>query len=360
MPFPILLLSAILLFSTGRRLPAQDVPSLNAGASVTQCGADPTGKSDSTGAFNTCLKEVASGDLWVPGGDYKILGTIVKSRDQNLIGAGSKASILQCESTTAPCLVVADNGSVNDYSESRVQDITLQGPGGGNSSIGVFLGGDPAGKFSPSSAYGDSASFMNVRITGFNYGIEWGNNAWLNKVVRTLVFGNTVGLYVPTGMSNSGEDLGITDSAIFNNAEYGLEDNGDFEWMLSGVSFDYNGTAVKFLGSTIHAVNCHFEQSGGQVFLQPYGDADLSIRDSEILVQANSGSDKYILSTWPQTLNLSLDNVSIWSNHPVQYFMRVQGTVTGAITHLYGNANKLIGALSDAPSQAVLTASSAF
>lgn len=360
MPFQVLVLAAILLFSTDRRLPAQSVPSLSAGASVTQCGADPTGKSDSTSAFNVCLKEVPAGDLWVPAGDYTILGTIVKNRNQNLIGAGSKASILQCESATAPCLVVADTISGVDYGESRVQDLTLQGPGGGNSSIGVFLGGDPADKFSSSSAYADSASFMNVRITGFNYGIEWGNNSWMNKLVRTLVFGNTVGLYVPTGMSNSGENIGVTDSAIFNNAEYGLEDNGDFEWMFSGVSFDYNGTAVEFLGSTIHAVNCHFEQSGGQVFLQPYGSADLSIRDSEILVQANSGSDKYILSTWPQTLNLSIDNVSIWSNHPVQYFMRVQGTVTGAITHLYGNANKMINKLSDATSQAVLTANSVF
>jgi hypothetical protein len=360
MQFLVLLLAAILLFSTDQRLPAQSVPSLSAGTSVTQCGADPTGKSDSTGAFNTCLKEMPRGDFWVPAGNYTILGSIVKNRDQNLIGAGSKASILQCESTTAPCLVVADTNSGVDYGESRVQDLTIQGPGSGNSSIGVFLGGDPAGKFSPSSAFADSASFMNVRITGFNYGIEWGNNAWLNKLVRTLVFGNTVGLYVPAVMSNSGENIGVTDSSIFNNALYGLEDNGAFEWMFSGVSFDYNGTAVEFLGSTIHAVNCHFEQSGGQVFFQPYGSADLSLRDSEILVQASSGSDRYILSTWPQVLNLSIDNVSIWSNHPVQYFMRVQGTVAGAITHLYGNGNRMIGALSDVVSQAVVTASSVF
>src|SRR5581483_3019594 len=179
MPFQILFLSAILLFSTDRRLPGQSVPSLAAGSSVIQCGADPTGTSDSTGAFNTCLKEVPRGDLWVPAGDYKILGTVVKNRDQNLIGAGSKASVLQCKSTTAPCLVVADTGSGVDYGDSRVQDLTIQGPGAGNSSIGVFLGGDPAGKFSPSSAFADSASFMNVRITGFQYGIEWGNNAWL-------------------------------------------------------------------------------------------------------------------------------------------------------------------------------------
>lgn len=197
---------------------------------------------------------------------------------------------------------------------------------------------------------------MSVRILGFNHGIEWGNNAWLNKLIRTLVFANAVGLYVPAGLGNSGEAIGITDSAIFNNGTNGIEDHSDFEWMLSGVSFDYNGTAVEIFGSTDHSVNCHFEQSGGQVFFQPYGSADLSIRDSEILIQASSGSDKYILSTWPQSLSISIDNVSVWSNHPIQYFMRVQGTVTGTITNLYGNGNKMIQALSDAPSQAVLTA----
>lgn len=340
------------------RLQAQ-ATSTSAAPSVAQCGADPTGKADSTAAFAACLKATPNGDIFVPAGEYRISGTIVKSRNQNLIGAGSMASILQCQSTTAPCVVVGDTtGGGTDYADSRIQDITILGPGTNNASIGVFLGGDPAGKFSSSDAFADSANFVNVRILGFNHGVQWGNNAWLNKLVRTHVFSNAVGLYVPTGVGNAGENIGLTDSAIFNNGTNGIEDHGNFEWMLSGVSFDYNGTAMEFFGSTIHAVNCHFEQSGGQVFFQPYGDADLSIKDSEILVQANSGSDKYILSTWPQSLVVSIDNVSVWSNHPIQYFMRVQGTVTGTITNLYGNGNKMIQALSDTPSQAVLTASS--
>jgi hypothetical protein len=356
-----LVLVVVILWVVNSHLQAQVVAPLIAGSSVTQCGADPTGQTDSTAAFNACFKAVPNGDIWVPAGEYKIAGTIVKSRNQNLIGAGSKASTLLCQSTTAPCVVVADTtGGVNNYADSRLQDLTLQGPGSNNTSIGVFLGGDPAGRVSPSNAYADSASFVNVRILSFNYGVEWGNNAWLNKFTRTLVFSNAVGLYVPRGVGDSGENISLTDSAIFNNGDYGIQDNGNFEWMFSGVSFDYNGTAIEFFGSTIHAVNCHFEQNGGQVFFQPYGYADLSIRDSEILVQASIGSDKYILSTWPQVLNLSVDNVSVWSNHPIQYFMRVQETVTGAITHLYGNGNKMVGALSDAPSQVVLTGNSMF
>jgi len=343
----------------GSQARAQVPVSLSPVSSVTQCGADPTGQADSTAAFAACFKAVPDGDIWVPAGTYKIAGTIVKSRNQNLIGVGSKASMLLCQSTTAPCLVVADTaGGVNNYADSRVQDLTIQGPGINNTSIGVFLGGDPAGRISSSNAFADSASFVNVRILGFNLGIEWGNNAWLNKLTRTLVFSNAVGLYVPAGVANSGENIGLTDSAIFNNQDVGVEDDGNFEWMFSGVSFDYNGTAIEFLGSTIHAVNCHFEQNGGQVFFQRYGSADLSIKDSEILVQAASGSDIYVLSTWPQYLNISIDNVSVWSNHPIQYFMRVQGSVTGTITNLYGNGNRMIGALSNTPSQALLTGNS--
>jgi hypothetical protein len=353
-----LILGIVVLWGINLHVQAQVVRALMAGASVAQCGADPTGQTDSTAAFAACFKEFPNGDIWVPAGEYKIAGTIVKSRNQNLIGAGSKASTLLCQSTTAPCVVVADTTGINNYADSRLQDLTIQGPGSNNTSIGVFLGGDPAGRISPSNAYADSASFVNVRILSFNHGVEWGNNAWLNKFMRTLVFSNAVGLYVPAGVGNSGENISFTDSAIFNNPQYGLVDNGNFEWMFSGVSFDYNGTAIEFLGSTIHAVNCHFEQSGGQVFFQPYGYANLSIKDSEILVQANSGSDRYILSTWPQSLNISIDNVSVWSNHPIQYFMRVQESVTGTITNLYGNGNKMIASLSDTPSHAVLTSNS--
>jgi hypothetical protein len=163
-----------------------------------------------------------------------------------------------------------------------------------------------------------------------------------------LIFGNETGLFVRSGVSNSGEAIGITDADIFNNSAYGIDDHGNFEWMIQGTSFDYNGTAVRFYGSTIHAVNCHFEQPGAQVFLQPYGSAALSIRDSEILVQANAGDEKYILSSWPQSLNLTIDDVSIWSNHTVRYFMRAQGSITSSVVNLHGNGNRKIQAFSDA------------
>jgi hypothetical protein len=328
---------------------------------ATSCGADPSGQADSTAAFQKCLKLLPAGDLVIPYGTYRITGTIFKNRNQNLVGMGSKASILKCEGTVVPCIVAADTtGGVNNYSVSSIQNLGIEGPGAGNQSIGVLLGGDPASAAISKTAFGDSVNFVAVRVTGFNHGVQWGNNAYANKFFQCAIFENGSGLYAPAGLQNSGEAISVTDSNIYNNRHYGIEDLAGLEWMIQGTSFDYNATAVIFYGSAIHVVNCHFEQAGAQVFFQPYGQGRLSIKDSEILVQATTGQEKYILSLWPQGLNIAIDDVSIWSNHPVQYFMRVQGQITGTITNLHGNGNRKIGALSDAAGQAVISAVQAF
>jgi len=329
--------------------------------SAASCPADRTGAADSTAAFAKCLAAHPSGDLFIPAGHYKISGTITMTRNQSLTGEGSRASVLKCESTTTACIVAADNsGGVNNYSVSNIQDLGIEGPGSGNASIGIFLGGDPSDKLSSKQAFGDSVNLVGVRVARFHHAVEWGNNAYLNKIERTLIFENDVALYAPAGLHNSGEAIGIADSAIFNNKQNGIEDHANFEWMIQSTSFDYNNTAIQFYGATIHAVNCHFEQERAQILFQPSGFANLSIRDSEILIQSPAGSDPYILSTWPQSLNLIVDNVSIWSNHPVRYFMRAQGSISGSVTNLYGNGNRKIGAFSDDPKRPSLQPSEAF
>lgn len=136
------LVLAVLVSCVGWQIQAQAPAPISVVASVTQCGADPSGKADSMGAFNGCLKTAPSGDIWVPAGEYKITGTIVKSRNRNLIGAGSKASMLQCQSTTAPCLVFADTtGGVNNYADSRIQDLTIQALAWTTPVLGSFLVG---------------------------------------------------------------------------------------------------------------------------------------------------------------------------------------------------------------------------
>lgn len=329
--------------------------------SVTACGADPSGHRDSTSSFQDCLKKQASGDIVVPYGTYRITSSIFKNRNQNIIGMGSKASLLRCEAPDAPCIVAADTaGGANNYANSSIHNLGLEGPGSASHSTGILIGGDPQARRISKSAFGDSVDIVDVRVAAFGHGVEWGNNAWGNKIVRCLLFENAVGLFVPTNVQNSGEAISVTDSNVFNNRTAGIEDHGNFEWMIQGTSFDYNAIAITFYGATVHVMNCHFEQPTAKIFFQPYGMANLSIRDSEMLIQAAEGQDRYILDVWPQALNLSVDDVSIWSNHPVQYFMRVQGSVTGTISNLHGNGNRKIVALADAKGEAAVSANSAF
>ncbi len=327
--------------------------------SVTSCGADPTGVQDSTAAFKACLAKEPAGDLLVPIGSFRITSPILKNRNQGIVGLGSKASILLCQNTTEPCIIAADTtGGPNNYAGSNIKNLGLQGPGSG---IGILIGGDPANVLIANTAFGDSVDLVDLRITGFGYGVEWGNNAYINKIERCLIFGNVSGLYVPSGLSNSGEAISVTDSTIFNNSNYAIEDHDNFEWFVRGSSLDYNAWgAVLFYGATVHISNCHFDQEGATIVSQPYGYGYLSIKDSTILIQATTGSDQYILSTWPQSLIVSIDNVSIYSNHSVSYFMRVQGSVSGTITNLYGNGNKKIGALWNTAGTAALTSIQAF
>ncbi len=323
--------------------------------SVTTCGADPLGVQDSTAAFKTCMAKAPAGDVLVPVGSYRITSPIVKSRNQGLIGQGSKASILLCQNTSEPCIIAADTtGGPNNYAVSNIQNLGLQGTGSG---IGILLGGDPANILIANTAFGDSVDLVDLRITGFTYGVQWGNNAYINKIERCLIFGNVSGLYAGSGLNNSGEAISVTDSTIFNNSNYAIEDHTNFEWFVHGSSLCYNAWgAVLFYGATMHISNTHIEQNEATVVSQPYGYGDLSIKDSTILIQATTGSDQYVLSTWPQSLNLSIDNVSVYSNHPVTYFMHVQGSVNGTITNVYGNGNKKIAAMWNTAGSAALTA----
>lgn len=328
---------------------------------ATSCGADPSGVADSTAAFQSCLNQLPAGDLLIPYGTYRITGSVKKGRNQSLIGMGSKASILKCQGVRVPCVIAGDTaGGPNNYSTTTIRDLGIEGPGVNTESVGVLLGGDPGSKLLSRDAFGDSVSLIGVRITAFHHGVEWGNNAYANKFFQCLIFENGSGFYAPQRLANSGEAISVTDSDVFNNREYGIEDHANFEWMIQGTSFDYNSTAIAFYGSRIHVINCHFEQQGAQVFFQPYGSAILSIRDTEILVQAAMGEDKYILSLWPQSDAIAIDDVDIWSNHPVQYFMRIQGQVGGSIANLHGNGNRKIAALFDAPSHLAISALQAF
>src|SRR5271166_4219284 len=109
-------------------------------------GADNTGTSDSTSAFNAAIAAIPAGGgrIFVPAGSYKISGTVTFNKDQGMIGQGSDCTFLNYTGSTT-CIKVLPTGSFTggDYG-GTFSGFYLSGYGAGGSSVG-FRHGDLQG-----------------------------------------------------------------------------------------------------------------------------------------------------------------------------------------------------------------------
>jgi hypothetical protein len=313
-------------------------------------GADPTGAADSTAAVQAALTANPNGTIYFPAqtdGSASIysISSITVLKTQRLLGVGATASQINCTSTTTACIVITDSNS--NYVIGGIDNIYLYGPGTGNSSIGIFLGGDPAGVLGSSGNFADGETFHNIRVSNFNVGVKFGNNAWSDRFDGSTIIGNSTGIDFPGGLSNSGEAIGINDSVIANGT-VGIEDDGGGEFLMTNSSLDYNGTAVSgtaVSGTNIilYASNCHFEQSSGNFVFSPSGGVSLVLNGITFLLESSNGTDTKMINIWPQYASVKIDGASIYSNHPVTYFFWINSgsdsTPVVDIKNISGNGN---------------------
>ena len=319
--------------------------------SVVSYGADPTGKRDSTHAFESALLAQPAGRLYVPAqadgspATYRISAPLHFTRRQGLVGAGAGAVTLACTAGASPCVTFADTISPVLHAIGSIQNISISGPGTDNGSIGLYLGGDPAGNFSPAEAYASSVSLDQVVVSGFHNCIQWGNNAWGNRLIASDILGCNSGIYVPSGVKNSGEAIRVMGSTFANNTGFGINDAQNFEWEISDSSFDYNAVAINLFGSSLHVTNTHFEQASGPFVLVPYGSPDIFLLNNNYLLNAAGGEDKAMLDLYPQHYALVVDGARIFANHPVTNFVFAGGSPMGRIANLFGNGNGKIASV---------------
>lgn len=133
--------------------------------SVLDFGADLTGATDSTVAFNNAL---ATGKtVFAPEGDYRANITASTSTF-DLRGAGMDRAIIRPFNTSLPALkIMADPGDANFWRRSYVRDISFRGTG--NVGPGVTFG-DPASYVVGNERIG-RVDMERVEITGFDRGV---------------------------------------------------------------------------------------------------------------------------------------------------------------------------------------------
>jgi hypothetical protein len=155
-------------------------------------------------------------------------------------------------SVDASCSKLETNGSVLRFPKGSGVTFTSShpiNPYGDNLAIKEELHVVGPGKSGTSGTYGvrlNAANlvFTSLDVNGFNYGVQIGDNSYMISLYHPNLWGNGTGLYCPSGLKNSGENISGFGGAIFNNA-VGVDNQG-CDIVLLSTSLDYNSvSAVK-------------------------------------------------------------------------------------------------------------------
>ena len=202
--------------------------------SVLDFGADPAGATDSTAAFNLAtLASVAHGgnddlamrrEIYVPPGDYLILGTVYVRKGQTLRGAGDGSTRITTTNTNT-------GRSIFKMGFGLPVGVETQDPGGLPVVISDIntLGGDSSGGVVDMQVPGAQA--RNLFITSAGVGIRLGG---ADTIVSNCIIEQGL-----TGISLDGQNH-IIDSCLFYNLNYGIGVySNTFDVQVADCHFEY-------------------------------------------------------------------------------------------------------------------------
>lgn len=311
---------------------AQTQNSINIQSMNSEINASLESGTDIGAKVNSAIAALSGGcgTVLIPAGSYSFTTEIVKPRCVNLHGQSGFGTTLNWTQTSGAAIAAADSSGVNNYPDGEIADLTINGPGGTNTAIGVYIGGDPAGVIDPSGAYGDHQNLNRVRITGFGAGVQWGNNSWSDVISQSLISSNTTGLYFPSGLTNAGESLSVIGTSTQNN-QTGLNLVGFSDFYFYASRCDYNTTCGNV--NAAHFYGEHFEQSSGTILTitgtsQPH----VEIYGGWAQLSATSGTDAqmfYVNSNLNPLFRLS--GTFVLANHTVTDLVNWNGSGGAAV-----------------------------
>ena len=325
----ILFLLALLTFSPLRVL-AQSWTTVTAN-NVLNYGADPTGTNDSYTAIMNASSAAGCGRVFFPNGYYMVsAGGLTKPRCQIWEGESQRGNtptngvMIIASQHTAPLIAIGDNVGTNTHVTGGLENITLTATGT-TQGVGLWLGGDPAGKVFPSADFGNEQTLNNVDIFNFSVGIEVANGAFSNICVNCHVHTNTTGILSPSSASPQ-EANDFVGGEIAGNFADGLEDDNGSEFHFETTHLDYNGLAIGGSKIFVSMTDSWLEQSSGPMVTIATNGTFID-KGSHWLYGASSGSDTSFINVTATTFTqVSVYGSQFGSSHTVSYVVHWAGT----------------------------------
>jgi hypothetical protein len=109
-----------------------------------------------------------------------------------------------------------------------------------NTSTAFFIGGDPAGAISASTAAGDEVHLQDLVVTGFNAVVKGGNNFFVDDFENIWAFHNYNVVQDTVCGSMSGEDMHVKGGQWWGQYSNAMVLNCGSEWTLDGARLDYS------------------------------------------------------------------------------------------------------------------------
>jgi len=275
----------------------------------------------------------------VPAGSYRFPTAIN-------FATASKPAYLECDrgaqgniaspTATTQLIFTAASGAAVTFNAgggtgSGMSGCTLQDNQAGNTATGLLVGGSNGAV---------QHEFDNDDISGFQYGIQFSNNAYIDAFRAMQVHDNTTSnLSVPSGLTNVGENVSFVGGTFankgsaFNQTCVDFETGGDFQFI--SVSFDQCGINLNAEGQW-DLVSPHIENPNSSISV-PYILFGTSTNQTRLTITGG-----YFIATKGNTGSSFILDTSTVSNHALLVDTRgttfAPSTGTAAIINNTGNS----------------------
>jgi hypothetical protein len=239
--------------------------------SVNDYGAVGDGVTDDTTAILAAIAAATARtntQVLFPSASYKVTSTlnILCTSNVRLVGNGS---ILDFSSASAAVTAILfygiGNGAPYYQINTGMTGIMLNGPGRFTASVGLDHSG--TGTLGASHITHDRCNIYN-----FGTGTKIGDNAYLITYDHCDIHSNNDGVYLPSGLIDSGENIKFVSCCIFNNSRYGVNHElVNATLNLIATSLDYNDISIRIVTGRINLVACNIENNTGVHIVQPAG-----------------------------------------------------------------------------------------